>query len=281
LIFATPTFMRLYLKRCDRDVFATVRRVALGAERLSSEQASEIRQTLGIEPLEGYGCTELSPVVSFNVDHEIRLSKDRVVSGNRIGTVGRPLPGTSIKTVHPETGADLPSGAEGIICVKGPQVMVGYLDQPEATARVIQDGWFITGDLGRLDEDGFLIISGRLARFSKLGGEMVSHEFVEESVRESAGVDDRSVVVTAIPDRRKGERLVVLYTDLGGKSPDEIVRDLIGRDLPKLWIPTAEDFLKIEAIPLLGNGKLDIAHLRDLARERMTARDADSGRSEH
>jgi acyl-[acyl-carrier-protein]-phospholipid O-acyltransferase/long-chain-fatty-acid--[acyl-carrier-protein] ligase len=279
LLFATPTFMRLYLKRCDRESFATVRRVALGAERLSGEQAVEIRQTLGIEPLEGYGCTELSPVVAFNVDREIRLDDRRVVSGNRIGTVGRPLPGTLIKTVHPETGADLPSGAEGIIRVKGPQVMVGYLDQPEATARVIHDGWYDTGDLGRVDEDGFLTISGRLARFSKLGGEMVSHEQVEASVRDAAGVDDRSVVVTAIPDRRKGERLIVLYTELGGKSPDEIVRELIARDLPKLWIPTADDFLPIEAIPLLGNGKLDVAHLRELALDRLAARDTDSGRS--
>jgi len=268
LIFATPTFLRLYLRRCRREQFATVRRVALGAEKLSPELAEDIRTKLGIEPLEGYGCTELSPVVAFNVDHEIPASDGRPISGNREGTVGRPLPGTRVKTIDPDSQADLPSGSEGMICVKGPQVMVGYLDQPEQTAEAVVDGWYLTGDIGRIDEDGFLIIGGRLSRFSKIGGEMVPHERVEEALRTAAGVDDRTLVVTSVPDPRRGERLVVLYSDLAGKKPEDVTRSLITQGTPKLWIPSAEDFMKVEAIPLLGNGKLDLGLLRRIALER-------------
>ena len=269
MIFAAPTFMRLYLRRCTREQFATVRRVVLGAERLSPELAHDIREKLGVEPLEAYGCTELSPGVSFNVDHEIHTTDGRTIGGNRLGTVGRPMPGTMIKTVNPETGSDLPSGTEGVVCVKGPQVMVGYLDQPTATAEVLKDGWFVTGDIGRVDEDGFLIIGGRLSRFSKVGGEMVPHERIEEMLRGAAGVDEHALVVTGVPDPRRGERLVVLYTDLGGKSPEDVSRILITRSLPKLWIPAVADFIKVEAIPMLGNGKVDLRQLRQIAEARI------------
>ena len=125
--------------------------------------------------MEGYGCTELSPVVAVNVPREVELPDGRKVHGNRLGTVGLPVPGTAIKTIDPETGADLPAGTEGMIAVKGPQVMVGYLNRPEATAQVLKDGWYSTGDLGYVDPDGFLKITDRISRFSKIAGEMVPH----------------------------------------------------------------------------------------------------------
>lgn len=271
LLFATPTFMRLYLRRCRREEFATVRRVALGAEKLGPQLASDLREKLGVEPLEGYGCTELSPVVSFNVDHDVRTADGRVVPGNRLGTVGRPLSGTMIKTLDPDSGSELARGAEGVICVKGPQVMVGYLGLPTVTAEVLKAGWYITGDIGRIDGDGFLTLGGRLGRFSKVGGEMIPHERIEEAVRAAAGVDENDVAVTAIPDARRGEKLVVLYADLGGKSPAEISRKLIEGTLPKLWIPAVEDFIKVESIPILGNGKVDLGRLRRIAETRALA----------
>ena len=135
----------------------------------------------------------------------------RRIHGNRLGTVGQPLPGTAIKTVDPETGADLPAGSEGMIAVKGPQVMVGYLNQPEATAKVLKDGWYLTGDLGYVDADGFLKITDRLSRFSKIAGEMVPHLGVESAIMEATGVDEHHVAVTGIPDPKHGERLCVLY----------------------------------------------------------------------
>jgi acyl-[acyl-carrier-protein]-phospholipid O-acyltransferase/long-chain-fatty-acid--[acyl-carrier-protein] ligase len=265
LLFATPTFMRIYLRRCGREQFATVRRVALGGENLSPELARDLRQVLGVEALEGYGCTELSPVVSFNVDRDVMTIDGQVIPGNRLGTVGQPLPGTLIKTIDPDTDSELPTGMEGVICVKGPQVMVGYLGQAKATGEVLKDGWFITGDIGRIDENGFLILGGRLRRFSKVGGEMISHERVEGELRAAAGVDEHDLAVTGLPDSRRGERLVVLYASLGGKSPAEISRLLIDRGIPKLWIPKVEDYIKVEAIPILGNGKVDLGQVCKIA----------------
>lgn len=265
LIFATPTFMRLYLRKCRREEFATVRRVALGSEKLTPQLADDLHRNLGIVPLEGYGATETSPVISFNVDHPVAAGDGKSVPGNRLGTVGRPLPGTLIATIDPDSGTALPKGAEGIICVKGPQVMTGYLDRPKLTAVVLREGWFISGDIGHLDDDGFLSISGRVSRFSKVGGELVSHERVEAMIRDATGAGEQAVAIVGLPDPRKGERLVVLYSDLGGKSPEELSRLLCRGELPKLWVPAPWDYIRIEAIPILSNGKVDFCGLRRIA----------------
>ena len=264
-LFLTPTFLRTYLRRCDRGMFATVRRIGLGAEKLKPELGREIRAALRAELLEGYGTTETAPVVAFNVDRDLVMRDGRVVPGNRPGSVGRPLPGTAIKTIDPDIEADLPWGSEGIVCVKGPQVMIGYLDRPEATARVLRDGWYVTDDIGRVDEDGFLHITGRVSRFSKIGGELVPHERVELAVRAAAGVDEQAVAVTAVADLARGERLAVVYVDLGGKSPAELIRAMTDAGLPRLWVPGPADFLRVESLPLLGTGKIDLRQLRRLA----------------
>ena len=257
ILLITPTFLQGYLKRCDREQFATMRLPILGAEKLKPEVAQQIRDVLGIEPLEGYGCTELSPVVSVNCPNALKTRDGRTVPGNRPGTVGMPLPGTAIKTIDPETLADLPRGTEGMIQVKGPQVMVGYLNKPEATAKVVRDGWYNTGDLGFLDADGFLSITGRLSRFSKIGGEMVPHEGVESALIEASGVtghDTPILAVTAIPDPKRQERLIVLHTDHAG-SPADLCRTLASGNLPRLWLPSPEDFVLVEHIPVAWLGQ--------------------------
>ncbi len=274
LLTATPTFLRSYIHRCEREQFASMVHLLVGAEKLKPELAADIRDRIGIEPLEGYGCTELSPVVSVNVPHEIRMPDGRTVPGNRLGTVGRPLPGTAVRTVDPETGAARPRGSEGMILIKGPQVMVGYLNRPEATQEVLQDGWYRTGDIGALDADGFLRITDRQSRFSKIGGEMVPHLGVEAAIAQAAGAEEGSLAVTALPDPKRGERLVVLYTRLDAE-PAAICRQL-AETLPRLWIPAADDFVRNEAIPVLGTGTVDLAGLRRLARDRPGA-DAGNG----
>jgi acyl-[acyl-carrier-protein]-phospholipid O-acyltransferase/long-chain-fatty-acid--[acyl-carrier-protein] ligase len=271
LMVSAPTFARNYLQRCSDEQFQTVRRIVLGAEKLKSELACDLKERWGTVPLEGYGTTELSPVVAVNVDRDVVLPDGRRVPGNRVGSVGRPIPGTAVKAVDQETGADLPVGEVGIICVKGPQVMQGYLNKPEQSAKVVRDGWYSTGDLGKVDEDGFLWITDRLSRFSKIGGEMVPHERVESAIRQAAGVDESAVAVTALPDPKRGERLVVLHMDLGGKDVKEVCQALGASDLPKLWLPGPDDFLAVEAIPMLGTGKLDLTRLRQIARERLGA----------
>jgi acyl-[acyl-carrier-protein]-phospholipid O-acyltransferase/long-chain-fatty-acid--[acyl-carrier-protein] ligase len=268
MIVGTPTFLRTYLKKCEPTKFKTLVHLLLGAEKLKPELAQEIRPALGIDPLEGYGCTELSPVVAINVLHQVTLPNGKTVAGNRLGTVGLPVPGTAVRTIDPETGADLPQGATGLILVKGPQVMVGYLGRPEATAKVIQDGWYNTGDLGYVDEDGFLRITDRLSRFSKIGGEMVPHMAVESAILEALGTSEPCVAVTALPDPKRGERLCVLHTPEMQATPEEVVRRLHATELPRLWIPSADEFFAVESIPVLGTGKVDLRRLREIAAER-------------
>jgi acyl-[acyl-carrier-protein]-phospholipid O-acyltransferase/long-chain-fatty-acid--[acyl-carrier-protein] ligase len=166
------------------------------------------------------------------------------------------------RVVHPETGAPLPSGTAGLLLVAGPNRMLGYLGQPEKTAEVLQDGWYVTGDIAAIDEDGFIRLTDRLSRFSKIGGEMVPHGTVEEAINRILG--EPACVVTAVPDIRKGEALVVLYTPTA-ISQDELWDRLCQTDLPKLWLPKREHLYCIEAIPTLGTGKVDLQQARRLA----------------
>jgi acyl-[acyl-carrier-protein]-phospholipid O-acyltransferase/long-chain-fatty-acid--[acyl-carrier-protein] ligase len=272
MLMGTPTFVRNYLQRCDPKQFAKLVHLILGAEKLKPELARDIREKLGIEPMEGYGCTELSPVVAVNTTHEMTLADGRVIHGNRAGTVGLPLPGTAVKTVDPATGADLPAGTEGMILVSGPQTMVGYLNRPDATAAVLKDGWYTTGDIGVLDSDGFLKITDRLSRFSKIAGEMVPHLAVESAILQVTGANEQEVAVTARPDTKRGERLCVIYTRLG-LSAEEIYKKLSAGVLPRLWIPDVEDFVAVEEIPILGSGKVDLRRLRELAAQAQGRRD--------
>jgi acyl-[acyl-carrier-protein]-phospholipid O-acyltransferase/long-chain-fatty-acid--[acyl-carrier-protein] ligase len=205
--------------------------------------------------------------VAVNVPRDVELPDGRTIAGNRLGSVGLPLPGTAIKTVDPDTGVDLPAGKEGIIAVKGPQVMVGYLNRPEATSQVLKDGWYSTGDIGFVDPDGFLKITDRVSRFSKVAGEMVPHLAIEAAIQEVTGVDENQLAVTGVPDLKQGERLCVLYTDLG-ISPTEVQQRLAGGRWPKVWIPSPRDFVKVDEIPITPTGKVDLRRLKELALER-------------
>jgi acyl-[acyl-carrier-protein]-phospholipid O-acyltransferase/long-chain-fatty-acid--[acyl-carrier-protein] ligase len=268
LVASSPTFFRNYMERAKPGQLDSLVHILLGAERLKPELAAEIKAKLNREPMEGYGCTELSPVVSVNALTDLTTRDGRKIYGCRPGTTGTPLPGTAIKTTDPETGADLPRGTEGVVWVKGPQVMMGYLNKPEATAKVLKDGWYCTGDLGYQDTDGFLKLTGRLSRFAKIGGEMVPLEGVEAAIQEAAGVGEAAVAVTTVPDAKRGERLAVLYTDLG-MTPEEVAQKLVAGSLPKLWVPSARDFVHVDELPCLGVGKRDLRRLKEMAAERL------------
>ena len=264
LIAASPTFFRHYIQRCKPEQFRTLFHILLGAEKLKPEVARQIEAAIHVPPLEGYGTTEMSPVAAVNVPFDVDLRGGKVAAGNRLGTVGRPLPGTSVRSTDPETGATLPRGTEGMIHIKGPQIMSGYLNNPEATGKVLRDGWYESGDLGYLDEDGFLVITGRLSRFAKIAGEMVPHEGVEAAIVAAAGVEDRSVAVTSIADPKRGERLAVVHTPWQ-TTPAEVCKKLIAGTIPKIWIPAAEDFVEVAEIPTLGTGKVDLRAIHEVA----------------
>jgi len=216
----------------------------------------------GIRPLEGYGCTECSPIVTVN-GKDYRAPGFRQVAGKR-GKIGHPLPGVSVKVVDIDSGRPVASGAPGMLLVKGPNVMRGYLGKPEKTADVLHDGWYTTGDIATVDDDGFLTITDRLSRFSKIGGEMVPHIRIEEKLHELADSTEQVFAVTALPDPKKGERIVVLYT-LDETKLAGVLEKLGSSDLPALWKPKATQFVHVEAIPILGTGKMDLRGMRTMA----------------
>jgi len=234
----------------------------VGAEKLPDRVALAFEERFGIEPLEGYGCTECAPVVAVNT-RDFRAAGFHQVGAKR-GKIGHPLPGVSVRIVDPETREPLPLGQPGLMLVRGPNVMKGYLGQPEKTAEVLRDGWYDTGDIAAVDEDGFLTITDRLSRFSKIGGEMVPHVKVEEELHELAGKIEQTFVVTGVPDMKKGERLVVLHT-LSDDRLKQCLEKLSQIDLPNLWIPRANQFFRVDALPFLGTGKLDLRQVRNLA----------------
>ena len=182
-LMATPTFLQIYLRSCDPADFGSLRCVMASAEKLPDWLANAFEEKFGLRPVEGYGCTECSPVVTCST-HDFRAAGFRQ-AGSRHGSIGQPLPGVCVRIVDPETHAPLPLGQSGLLLVRGPNVMCGYLDRPDKTTEVLRDGWYTTGDIAALDEDGFLQITDRLSRFSKIGGEMVPHVKVEEKLHEA------------------------------------------------------------------------------------------------
>jgi acyl-[acyl-carrier-protein]-phospholipid O-acyltransferase / long-chain-fatty-acid--[acyl-carrier-protein] ligase len=261
-LLATPTFLQGYIRRCPSEDFGSLRFVLVGAEKLPERVALAFEDRFGIRPLEGYGCTECAPVVTVNT-HDFRASGFRQVGAKR-GKIGHPLPGISVRIEEPETGTPLATDQPGLLLVRGPNVMQGYLDRPDKTAEALRDGWYITGDIASVDEDGFLTITDRLSRFSKIGGEMVPHVKVEERLHELAGVTEMTFLVTGVPDAQKGEKLVVLH-----RLREEQLKELLARlgesGLPNLWIPRANQFFYVEEFPHLGTGKLDLRAARDMA----------------
>jgi acyl-[acyl-carrier-protein]-phospholipid O-acyltransferase / long-chain-fatty-acid--[acyl-carrier-protein] ligase len=261
-LLSTPTFLQAYTRRCSPEQFGSIRLVMVGAEKMQERTAQAFQDKFGIRPLEAYGCTECSPAVTVNTN-DFRAAGFRQ-TGSKRGKIGHALPGVSVRIVDPETFQTLPVGSPGLLLVRGPNVMKGYLGRPVETAKVIHDGWYVTGDIATLDLDGFLEITDRLSRFSKIGGEMVPHIKVEEKLQDLAESGDQVFAVTSGPDEKKGERLLVLHT----LSTDQIascMTRLTETGLPNLWVPRQDAFFKVDSLPCLGTGKLDLRKIRELA----------------
>ena len=267
ILMATPTFLRIYIRRTPAEDFSTLEAVFGAAEKLTTDVCDGFERQFGVRPSEAYGATELSPLVAANVP-PARHVPGRPVDA-REGSVGKPILGCRARITDRDTGRELPVGQDGLLWIAGPNVMRGYLDRPDLTAKVVVGGWYCTGDVARLDADGFITITGRESRFSKIGGEMVPHLSVEEALNAELGAADGELaaVVTAVPDAKKGERLVVFHLPTG-RDLQEVCRRLADRGLPNLYIPAPDSFAEIDEIPVLGSGKLDLRKLSSLARER-------------
>ncbi len=266
---STATFLRFMLRKCEPDDLKTLRILICGAEKLPQSVAEDFEKKFGVLPLEGYGCTELSPVTATNLP-------DKVIDGfrqimNKPGTVGQPIPGVAARVVDPDALQPLSVGSEGLLLIHGANVMKGYLGKPELTAQVVRDGWYVTGDMAKIDDDGFITLTGRLSRFAKIAGEMVPLERVEEELNEVLATSERGGAVTCVPDDSRGERLVVLYVEKPladlGYDVAKWQQGLAGRGLPNLWVPSPRDFYAVPELPHLGSGKLDLKRLKDMAVE--------------
>ncbi len=272
LILAAPTFLRGYLRKAEPEQLRSLRLVITGAEKLPLDLAQSFEDRFHKRVFEGYGLTETSPVVSVNLPEPEVLGEagPKIQPSSRSGSVGKMAPGMAAEIRDPETNEKRSLHESGMLWLRGPNIFEGYLNDPGRTAEVLHDGWLKTGDLGRFDEDGFLYIEGRLSRFSKIGGEMVPHEAIEQRIAESLGITgaaEKLIALVGVPDEAKGEALVLL-------AALEIDRDRLRATLqesgmPNLWIPKTVQ--RVEAIPVLPSGKLDLRRCQELARAALDA----------
>ena len=269
LLLSTPTFLRGYMRRVKPDQLQSLDFLITGAEKLPTSLAESFQQKFGILPMEGYGLTETSPATNVNLPNPSEQGNAPVIKSQRIGSVGKFLPGIAVKITNPATGKLCPLDCQGTIWLKGANVFKGYLDNQKETGEVISEGWLNTGDIGRVDESGFLHIEGRLSRFSKIGGEMVPHETVEAAIIKLLKLDadtERRIAVVGIPDEQKGEAIALLTTVCGETMHQECIDlryKLMDKGLPSLWCPKM--FIPTEQIPVLASGKLDIKGCQDIA----------------
>src|SRR5213596_1141669 len=264
-LLATPTFLRMYLRKAEPHQLRSLRLIITGAEKLPLDLASHFEKQFEKKVFEGYGLTETAPVVSTNLpDPEPKKPGEQVQSSSRLGSVGRLAPGIATEIREPETDQKLSLYETGMLWLRGPNIFKGYLHDPKQTAEVLRDGWLKTGDIARFDEDGFLYIEGRLSRFSKIGGEMVPHETIESKIvdlLDLSGRYERPLAVMGVQDEAKGEALVLLSAvdiDLA-----ELRSKLHEAGVPNLWIP--KQIRRVEAIPVLASGKLDLKKCQGLA----------------
>ena len=267
-LLATPTFLRLYLRKAEPEQLRSLRLIIVGAEKLPLDLASHFEKRFHKKVFEGYGLTETAPVVSVNLpDQQPKKPGEHVQSSSRLGSVGRLAPGIAAEIREPDTDRKLSFFETGMLWLRGPNIFEGYLHDPERTDEVLRDGWLKTGDVARFDEDGFLYIEGRLSRFSKIGGEMVPHEAIEQKIvdlLELFGRDERPIAVIGVQDEAKGEALALLSAvdiDLA-----QLRNKLHEAGVPNLWIP--KHVQRVEAIPVLASGKLDLKKCQERAAEK-------------
>jgi len=252
LMVGTPSFFSGYLRQSDPGDFSQLRVAVAGADKTPDSLRQGFMEKHGLELCEGYGTTETSPVVATNLP-----------GANKPGSVGKVLPSVRVKIVDINSGETLPPGAEGKILVKGDLVMKGYFDDLEETSLRIKDGWYETGDMGVLDEEGYLWHRGRLKRFVKIGGEMVSLVRVECVMLDllSEGVD---CCVVEVPDSLKGARIVAALTQAVNERK---LLKAMAAVLPAIALP--KQFVVLGEFPKMGSGKIDFRTITEMVRTQL------------
>lgn len=249
----TPSFFRGYLRKSEKGDFNSLRIAMTGADKCPDSLRDGFKSKHGIIVYEGYGATECSPVISANSPEN-----------NRPGSVGKPIPGLQVRIENYETGEKSGPGEDGRILVKGDSVMKGYFNDFEQTSLHIRRGWYDTGDMGNIDEDGYLWHVGRLKRFVKIGGEMVSMVKIED-VLEKLLPEDAHCCVVEIPDSIKGAKIVAVVTTA---LDEKATLKQMAKQLPAIALPKI--FLAWETLPEMGSGKVDFRVISEMAREQLT-----------
>lgn len=278
ILIGTPSFFALYTRGCTAEQFSSLRLAMAGGQKLQPAIAEAFERRFGLELHEGYGCTELSPIVSVNVP-SVRHHRGRQITARK-ASVGRPVPGIIVRIVDPESHEELPNGSAGMVLVRGANVMRGYVDDPHGTSLAIRDGWYYTRDIGMMDRDGFLHIHDRITRLSKIAGQTVQHAVVEELLRKADAGGNRQYAVVSLPHPVRGQRLAVVYEG-PELDPGPLLRKPACSETPNLWLPAARDFVRVPAIPRLPNAEPDFNAVRRLAAaaEAIPSRTADSADS--
>jgi len=247
----TPNMFSSYLKYANAETFANIKTMIAGADKLGMKTKAEYKQRFGVDLCEGYGVTEASPVISTNI------------SGfDKFGSVGRPLPGIQVRVVDDNTRVELPAGKEGKILVKGDNIISGYYNDVEESSLRFCNGWYDTGDMGMMDDDGYLWHRGRLRRFVKIGGEMVSLSAVEGSLGE-VFAEGLQYCMVGIPDDKKGAKLVLVTSEKVSKG--EVTRQLSSDGFSKIHFP--RKYLVAKELPIMGNGKINFREVEQMAQE--------------
>lgn len=252
IITATPTFLRGYCLKSEPGDFQSLRIIMAGGDKLTKNLKDMWGTKHGLKVLEGYGATETSPVISVNTQEK-----------NRFGSIGQVIPGAKVKIIDIDTEQPLPAGQEGKIYVKGRLVMKGYFNDMEETSLHIRNGWYDTGDIGLIDEDGFLWHRGRLKRFVKIGGEMISLTAVENAVEQHISEDDQCCA-SEIPHVTKGAEIVVATTS---KIEESVIKKKLSAHLPPIAIP--KRIIQFKELPLMGNGKVNFRAVEEMCRNHM------------
>ncbi|MEE9169674.1 MAG: AMP-binding protein [bacterium] len=252
MMVGTPSFFWGYLRKSEPGDFESIQLAVCGADKCPDALREGFLSKHGIVLYEGYGTTETSPVISSNLP-----------DSNRPGSVGKVIPNVEVKIEKYETGEECKTGEVGKILVRGEHVMKGYLDDLEETSMRIRSGWYDTGDMGYLDEDGYLWHAGRLKRFVKIGGEMVSLVTVEDEL-ERLLPDEVSCCIVDIPDALKGAKIVAAVTQ---KIDETDIRKNLARNLPNIALP--RQFVVIDELPKMGSGKIDFRATTEMVRNRL------------
>ena len=265
VMIGSPTFFRAYIKYANPEDLKTLKKAIAGAEKTPAGFEDLWNSTFSPNSYrEGYGLTETTPVVGVNMQE---ADYGYFSTGSRKGSIGKLFPGMKARILDVSTRKELPFGQRGLLSMLGPNVFAGYLGRPEATAEVFDGDWLVTGDLARIDSDGFLYIDGRLSRFSKIGGEMVPHATVEDALNKAFGFDSAQIPMLAVSsrlDEGKGEALVVVTADKS-LTLHKVKDALRAAGISNLWQP--KYIVATDKIPLLASGKLDLFKLAELAKD--------------